>query len=83
MQRRRLAALALHAGAESGRPQSGGQNRQPCEREPDLCSVCMVNVCDTLFTGCKHLCVCERCSISLNRCPLCRGRSRPMTVYRA
>jgi len=36
------------------------------------CNVCWANEKDIVLMGCGHFCLCEKCSINLNDCPICR-----------
>jgi len=36
------------------------------------CNICWVNEKDIVLMGCGHFCLCEKCSINLNDCPICR-----------
>eukprot|EP00756_Hemistasia_phaeocysticola_P048834 Hpha_TRINITY_DN2323_c0_g1::TRINITY_DN2323_c0_g1_i1::g.372::m.372 len=38
-----------------------------------LCTVCWDAAKDTLISPCRHLCICYKCSVDLEDCPLCRG----------
>ncbi|KAK9816435.1 hypothetical protein WJX72_000210 [[Myrmecia] bisecta] len=51
------------------------------DRAASLCVVCLERQCDMVFT-CGHLCACERCSRQMDKCPICRHRSRAIKVYR-
>lgn len=46
-----------------------------------LCTVCFEQRSDMVFTGCGHLCTCQRCSRNLDRCPICRNASNTVRVY--
>jgi len=41
-----------------------------------LCIICMENIKSTVLLPCKHLCVCEECSLNpqLVACPICRDK---------
>ena len=45
------------------------------------CVVCLTNLRKVMLMPCMHLCVCDRCSVNLEKCPLCRedalARIRP------
>ena len=50
------------------------------------CAVCLEDPCDTIFTGCGHLCLCGQCLGRMqhqgdDRCPICRQQSRTSHVY--
>lgn len=48
-----------------------------------VCIVCYENEIKVLLKPCNHLCVCEKCSIRLEECPLCRKgiRDRDIVKY--
>ena len=43
------------------------------EVSKDLCCVCKINTYNCVFFPCKHLVVCNICSITLDKCPYCRS----------
>lgn len=47
------------------------------------CVVCLDAGCEVLYLPCGHVCVCSRCSTSLESCPLCRAPilSRILLTY--
>jgi len=58
----------------------------PDERDPDQetrdrrkCIICWEAQVDAAFIPCGHVCACLRCSLELNRCPICR---KPCNVHR-
>jgi len=42
------------------------------ERPENMCLVCLEAPKNTVLFPCRHLCSCARCSVRLERCPLCR-----------
>lgn len=42
------------------------------ERPENMCIVCLEAPKNTVLFPCRHLCSCARCSVRLERCPLCR-----------
>eukprot|EP01113_Clastostelium_recurvatum_P000575 TRINITY_DN10262_c0_g1_i1.p1 TRINITY_DN10262_c0_g1~~TRINITY_DN10262_c0_g1_i1.p1 ORF type:complete len:192 (-),score=35.59 TRINITY_DN10262_c0_g1_i1:88-663(-) len=57
---------------------------------PSPCTVCLENVCDTVFCPCGHLCACSGCAEKINQnrnsqekaCPVCRAPiSTTIKVY--
>ena len=42
--------------------------------EQNICCVCMNNPYNCLLMPCKHLCICSKCSESLDTCPKCRAK---------
>ncbi|XP_063877224.1 uncharacterized protein LOC135109646 isoform X2 [Scylla paramamosain] len=50
------------------------------ERESRLCVVCQDEVKCVILLPCRHLCLCDRCTIAITRrregCPVCRQRIR-------
>ncbi|GIL43075.1 hypothetical protein Vafri_857 [Volvox africanus] len=51
-------------------------------RGPGTCVVCLDRSSDIVFSGCGHMCVCNACSVSLQKCPICRVASRTIRVFR-
>jgi len=49
----------------------GGMKRKR-EEDSSSCVVCMEKEKKVLLLPCKHLCLCEDCSVDVNSCPLCR-----------
>jgi hypothetical protein len=39
----------------------------------DICLACSKNVPNILFLDCRHLCVCEKCSMNVKVCPRCQS----------
>jgi len=52
------------------------------DRAPDLCVVCLERAVELVYTPCGHLCACAACGAGLARCPICRGRSAVVRVFR-
>ena len=73
---RRAAAQAT--GADAAAPALADDD----DREGDTCVICLEARCQTVFPSCGHMCTCLECSRNLNRCPICRTKSRAITVYR-
>jgi len=42
------------------------------ESEQKLCVVCLVENKNMLLMPCKHLCMCSKCAVGLDECPICR-----------
>ncbi|GIL72896.1 hypothetical protein Vretifemale_3175 [Volvox reticuliferus] len=51
-------------------------------RGPGTCVVCLDRDSDIVFSGCGHMCVCNACSVNLQKCPICRVASRTIRVFR-
>lgn len=81
----RALARAQAGAAAGGATEDGGASDSSSyegDRERDTCVICLEGRADTVFTACGHMCACEGCSLSLDKCPICRIRSRPIKVYR-
>jgi len=39
-----------------------------------LCSICLNSQKSILIMPCKHICMCEPCSVGIDACPLCREK---------
>lgn len=50
------------------------ENRQL--KDKILCKVCMERDVEITFIPCGHLCVCEKCSRHVKKCPMCRNHIR-------
>jgi len=48
------------------------KNRLRCEKDQQLCSVCLGVPKCILLTPCNHICVCEACGDRLSNCPMCK-----------
>jgi len=49
-----------------------GVKRKRDEEQDRSCVVCMEKERKVLLLPCKHVCLCESCSVSVDVCPLCR-----------
>lgn len=56
-------------------------NDKSCEVCESGCVVCKDNEINSVFP-CGHLCVCFRCGINLNKCPICRQNGRVFRVFK-
>eukprot|EP01130_Rhizamoeba_saxonica_P004095 TRINITY_DN1686_c0_g1_i1.p2 TRINITY_DN1686_c0_g1~~TRINITY_DN1686_c0_g1_i1.p2 ORF type:complete len:206 (+),score=55.42 TRINITY_DN1686_c0_g1_i1:1222-1839(+) len=45
-----------------------------------ICCICMIQQKNVLLLPCRHVCVCEACSVPLEICPLCRSDIVSKTV---
>ena len=87
---RRAAAAAaaasgdqLNATAAAGINNNGGGNGEPeDDRLAGTCVVCIDHPVEVVFASCGHMCCCEKCGLTLTRCPICRLRGAPIKVYR-
>ncbi|KAL3161152.1 hypothetical protein ABBQ38_009525 [Trebouxia sp. C0009 RCD-2024] len=83
---RRLAERQARAAA--GVADGNGDGNQAAEGGGGLedgvgtCVICLERDSDTVFQACGHMCTCNDCSVRLNRCPICRTRTRAIRVYR-
>ena len=77
--RRRLAERQARAAAGGAQTVGNGDGG---EDGAGTCVICLENDSDTVFQACGHLCTCSDCSEGLNRCPICRTKSRAIKVYR-
>lgn len=50
-------------------------------RKPSQCIVCWDRPADAAFIPCGHNCVCRRCGLELNRCPVCRKHCSVYRIY--
>lgn len=68
-------AVDNNGGGEAG--QEGND-----EGRRGTCVVCLNRESQMVFPSCGHLCVCNQCAgTGLDRCPVCRGRGRPIRVF--
>eukprot|EP00210_Caulerpa_lentillifera_P004179 g3985.t1 len=51
-------------------------------RKPNQCIVCWDRLADAAFIPCGHNCVCRRCGLELNRCPVCRKHCSVYRIFR-
>ena len=55
------------------------------ENKDNCCVICMDREKTQLITNCKHLCFCDVCCFSVNKCPVCRTIFNPakdlMKIY--
>ena len=55
------------------------------ENKDNCCVICMDREKTQLITNCKHLCFCDVCCFSVNKCPICRTIFNPnkdlMKIY--
>ncbi|CAD7704193.1 unnamed protein product, partial [Ostreobium quekettii] len=77
--RNRRALAAARRGEEAGGEARGEEEDE--DNDEGLCVVCREREAHFVFIPCGHLCCCEICSLSLNRCPMCRSRSHAHRVY--
>ena len=48
-------------------------NEIPTAPDPrEMCGICLSFKKTIVFLPCKHIYSCEKCSVSLTKCPLCR-----------
>jgi len=82
----RARVAAARARAAAARAACGGGGGEEGEEERDglsTCVVCLDLPADFCWTGCGHLCACERCAGRTGaRCPVCRARGRALKVFR-
>lgn len=71
---------AAHANGSDNAEQDNNDEAETSER---LCAICLENRCNMVFQACGHMCTCNQCSANLNRCPICRTRTRAIRVYHA
>ena len=45
----------------------------PTTIQPSNCEICLSFEKTIVFMPCRHIYCCEICSVSLNKCPMCRG----------
>jgi hypothetical protein len=50
--------------------------------EPSVCTVCLEGALEMVWVPCGHMCLCQGCVPSVDRCPLCRCRGKAIKVYR-
>ena len=60
----------------------GERNERGEDRLAGLCVVCIDRPAAVVFTNCGHMCCCEACGVSLNRCPICRIRGGQIKVFK-
>lgn len=77
----RRAAARLATG-ERGSDQAGADEPDAAAEAGHTCVICLEHACDTVFQSCGHMCTCSQCSRNLNRCPICRTKTRAIRVYR-
>eukprot|EP00756_Hemistasia_phaeocysticola_P023310 Hpha_TRINITY_DN15885_c0_g1::TRINITY_DN15885_c0_g1_i1::g.189435::m.189435 len=53
-------------------PLPGTPTEPDAEKEGSMCVVCLEGPKNTVLFPCRHLCSCARCSVRMERCPLCR-----------
>lgn len=46
-----------------------------------ICSICMDNIRDIIFTPCHHSIVCNECCSKLTECPMCRTEIKSIIKY--
>ncbi len=71
---------AAHANGSGNVDQDDNEEADSSER---LCVICLENRSNMVFQACGHMCTCNQCSSNLNRCPICRTRTRAIRVYHA
>jgi hypothetical protein len=52
------------------------RNNASCSTEENInysCVICSDQTIDIVIWPCKHLCVCDLCSLKITQCPLCRS----------
>jgi hypothetical protein len=69
-------------GAEGGAEGGGGGGAGEEGEEPSVCTVCLEGRLEVVWVPCGHMCLCQRCMGSVDRCPLCRSGGKPIKVYR-
>ena len=45
------------------------------------CSVCMEEKPNGVFTGCGHVCICDKCATNIKSCPICRKESQYIKLF--
>jgi len=50
-----------------------GVKRKRDEEQERNCVVCLEKERKVLLLPCKHVCLCESCSVNVDVCPLCRA----------
>lgn len=54
------------------------------EDAENVCSVCLVNVQNTMLAPCRHVSTCFSCALDLDKCPVCmQGGITRIPVYHA
>jgi hypothetical protein len=72
-----------NGGGGNGGGGNGGGNGEPeDDRLAGTCVVCIDHPVEVVFASCGHMCCCEKCGLTLTRCPICRLRGAPIKVYR-
>jgi len=70
--------LENKASAESETDEIHGMKRK--REEERNCVVCMEMEKKVLLLPCKHVCLCEGCSVNVDVCPLCRAMIKEKTT---
>ncbi len=77
--------LAEQGGGAAGGAEGGGVEGGEAEaegEEPSVCTVCLEGRLEVVWVPCGHMCLCQRCMGSVDRCPLCRSGGKAIKVYR-
>ncbi len=76
------AAAAAAAAASSALLLDDEEEGYRGDRVAGTCVVCLEEAVDMVFTSCGHLCCCMGCGLGLERCPICRVKSRAIKVFK-
>jgi hypothetical protein len=77
-----LDLLQLHREYEEiESPQSNTSRLEDSHLDRRLCVVCMDEARTHMFNDCRHVCVCETCSLRLSRCPMCQRDGTTVKVF--
>lgn len=79
--RARILAAASERGAVTV-DADGHEHDQHGQQVADLCAVCLTNHCSAVFAQCGHMCACISCAERMDKCPICRAKTRVIRVYR-
>lgn len=46
-----------------------------------VCCVCLENEPSFIFVECGHMCICDKCHINMNKCPMCQTAGKARKVF--
>ena len=51
------------------------------ENENQNCIICLKQYPNITFISCGHICLCDKCSQKINKCPICRSNGDKIKLY--